>query len=62
MELRLSESEAELLRGILEADRATLLLEIARTDRRSMREALKRREDVLKGILERLEPRMLRAS
>lgn len=62
MDLRLTESEAELLRKILEADRSTLLLEIARTDTRTMRDALKKREEVLEGILHRLGTRMRQAS
>lgn len=62
MDLQLTESEAELLRKILEADRSTLLLEIARTDTRTMRDALKKREEVLEGILHRLGTRMRQAS
>ena len=50
MELMLTESEVELLRGMLNADRKTLLMEIARTDNRTMREGLKEREELLKGI------------
>ncbi len=54
MELRLTKPEVELLHGILEADLKELLREIARTDTRSMREGLLRREELLKGILDRL--------
>ncbi len=54
MELRLTKPEVELLHGLLEADLKELLMEIARTDSRSMREGLLRREELLKGILDRL--------
>ena len=54
MELRLTESEVQLLTDMLQADRKALLMEIARTDNRAMREGLKSREELLKGILDRL--------
>ncbi len=54
MELRLTEPEAELLHALLESDLADLLMEIARTDNRLMREGLKKREELLKGIIDRL--------
>lgn len=62
MELRLTEPEAELLHAMLESDLADLLMEIARTDHRSMREGLKERETLLKGIIDRLAVAVLRAS
>ena len=62
MELRLTESEVQLLLDMLHADRKALLMEIARTDNRAMREGLKRREELLKGILNRLGSTMLKAS
>ena len=62
MDLRLTESEVQLLLDMLHADRKTLLMEIARTDNRAMREGLKRREEILKGILQRLGSPMLKAS
>ena len=62
MELRLTESEVQLLLDMLHADRKALLMEIARTDNRAMREGLKRREELLKGILSRLGSTMLKAS
>ena len=62
MELILTESEAELLRGMLDADRKTLLMEIARTDNRTMREGLKGREELLKGILNQLGEMVRKAS
>ena len=54
MEFRLTKPEVELLHAILEADLKELLMEIARTDSRSMREGLLRREELLKGILDQL--------
>jgi hypothetical protein len=62
MELKLTESEVQLLLDMLHADRKALLMEIARTDNRAMREGLKRREELLKGILNRLGSTMLKAS
>ncbi|MGB3095309.1 MAG: hypothetical protein WBB46_01065 [Candidatus Deferrimicrobiaceae bacterium] len=62
MDLRLTESEVQLLLDMLHSDRKTLLMEIARTDNRAMREGLKRREEILKGILQRLGSPMLKAS
>lgn len=62
MELRLTEPEVELLRGMLEADLTDLLREIARTDSRSMREGLMKREELLKGILDRLGGRLVETS
>jgi len=54
MELRLTEPEVKLLREVLDADLSGLLMEIARTDNRAMREGLKKRQDLLKEILDRL--------
>lgn len=62
MELRLTEPEADLLHAILESDHSDLLMEIARTDNRSMREGLKERETLLKGIIDRLAVAVRRAS
>jgi len=62
MELRLTEYEVQLLLDMLHAGRKTLLMEIARTDNRAMREGLKRREELLKGILDRLGSTVLKAS
>lgn len=62
MEFRLTEPEVELLRALLESDLSDLLMEIARTDNRAMREGLKKREELLKGILDRLEGTVLQAS
>ena len=62
MELRMTEPEAALLTEILLADLSDLLMEIARTDNRAMREGLKKREALLRGILDRLEVPVVRAS
>lgn len=62
MELRLTESEVQFLLDLLNADRKSLLMEIARTDNRAMREGLRNREELLKGILDRLGSPVLKAS
>ena len=62
MELRLTEPETKMLKEILNADLSDLLMEIARTDNRSMREGLKKREALLRGILDRLEIPVVQAS
>ena len=62
MELRLTETETKLLKEILHADHSDLLMEIARTDHREMREGLKKREMLLKGIMDRLEVPVVQAS
>lgn len=62
MELRLTESEVQFLLDLLNADRKSLLMEIARTDNRAMREGLRSREELLKGILDRLGSPVLKAS
>lgn len=62
MELRLTDSELELLRNTLESDLSDLLREIARTDKRDMREGLKAKEDLLRGILTRIGGELRRAS
>lgn len=62
MELRLAEPEVELLREMFESDLKNLLMEIARTDNRAMREGLKEREELLRGILARLPRTVQQAS
>ncbi len=62
MELWLTEPEVELLREMLVADHKALLREIARTDNRTMREGLKRREELLEGVLDKLGSTVLKAS
>ncbi len=54
MELKLTDAEARVLAQLLEGDIARLLLEIAHTDNRHMREGLKAREELIKGIRDRL--------
>jgi hypothetical protein len=62
MELQLTGPETKLMKEILHADLSNLLLEISRTDNRAMREGLKNREMLLKGILDRLEVPVVKAS
>jgi len=54
MELVLTGPERTILRETLEKAIDVLLMEIARTDKRKMREQLKDREEVMRGILARL--------
>lgn len=54
MELRLTNMEHQLLRELLEADYSRIILEIAKTDTRKMREELKIREALLRGVMEKL--------
>ena len=55
MNISLSDSEVKLLRELLEGDRCRLLLEIAHTHHRSMRDGLKAREELLEGVIHKLE-------
>lgn len=54
MELTLTNMELQELRELLDSDYSRILLEIAKTDTRKMREELKIREELLKGIMEKL--------
>ena len=54
VELTLTDKEILLLKETLEADLSKLLMEIANTDVRSMRNGLKEREDALRSIVEKL--------
>jgi len=54
MEITLTGTEKFVLREIVENVLHEMLMEIAHTDNRKMREALKEREEILKGILEKL--------
>lgn len=54
MDLNLTNLELQVLRELLDADFSKLLLEIARTDHRKMREDLKVKEELLKSIMEKL--------
>jgi hypothetical protein len=51
----LSDPEVKLLQELLQGDLCRLILEIAHTDHRSMRDGLKAREEMLKGIAQKLE-------
>lgn len=62
MELTLSHAEIEALKALLRADVSGLLFEIARTDNRDMREGLKAKEELLVGILDKLEGRIVKAA
>lgn len=48
--IELKEAEVKLLQELLQGDRARLLLEIAHTDHRAMREGLKKREELLEAV------------
>lgn len=51
----LSDSEMRLLQELLQGDLSRLILEIAHTDHRSMKQGLKSREELLEGIIRRIE-------
>jgi hypothetical protein len=54
MELTLTGPERFVLRECLEKAINEMLMEIANTDNRKMREGLKEREEILKGILAKI--------
>jgi hypothetical protein len=54
MNIDVDENEARILQELLERDLKDLLLEIARTDHRELRDELKARESMLERILSRL--------
>lgn len=54
-DLRLSMDEVQLLAELLKGDRTRLLEEIHHTDAREFRGFLKQREEMLEGVLSRLE-------
>jgi len=54
MEMTLTGPERFVLRETLEKAINEMLMEIANTDNRKMREGLKEREEVLKGILAKI--------
>jgi hypothetical protein len=54
MELELTGAEKFVLRETLEKAVNEMLMEIANTDNRKMREGLKEREELLRGILAKL--------
>jgi hypothetical protein len=53
MNLQLSEEEAEAMRSALTSYLSDLRMEIADTDRKRMRDELKRRENLLESVLVR---------
>lgn len=55
MNFPLKDVEVKLLQQLLHGDMSRLLLEIAHTDSRSMREGLQAREEVLKAIIAKLD-------
>ena len=54
MEITLTGAEKLVLRETLEKAMHEMLMEIANTDNRKMREGLREREEILKTLLERL--------
>jgi tRNA(Glu) U13 pseudouridine synthase TruD len=54
MEITLTDAEKLVLRGTLEKAMKEMLMEIANTDNRKMREGLREREEILKTILAKL--------
>jgi len=54
MEITLTDAEKLVLRGTLEKAMHEMLMEIANTDNRKMREGLKEREGILTTILAKL--------
>jgi hypothetical protein len=55
MNISLSESEVKLLQELPQGDMSRLLQEIAHTDHRSMKQGLKDREGMLRGVIQKLE-------
>jgi hypothetical protein len=51
MNLQLTDEEAEAIRSALASYLSDLRMEIADTDRKQMRDQLKRREDLLRSVL-----------
>jgi len=54
MLIELDDRELKVIRGLLEQDLNDLLLGIARADYREAREELRRREELVQGVLDRL--------
>ena len=54
MEITLTAAENLVLRETVEKAIHEMLMEIANTDNRKMREGLREREEILKGIVEKL--------
>jgi hypothetical protein len=53
-QIELTDQEAELLRDVLEEYVSDLRMEVANTESMDFREALKEKERILKGLVERL--------
>ncbi len=53
--IALSDPEVRLLQELLQGDMSRLLLEIAHTDHRSMKQGLQAREEVLRHVIQKLE-------
>ncbi len=54
MELTLTGKEVQVLKDLLEGDYSLIIREIARTDTRKMRDELKARETLIRGVMEKL--------
>ncbi len=54
MELTLTNMELQVLRDLLDADYSRIILEIAKTDTRKMREELKIREELLRSVMTKI--------
>lgn len=54
MELTLTNMELQVLKELLDSDYSRIIGEIAKTDTRKLREELKVREALIKGIMEKL--------
>ena len=54
MNYSMTEAEAELVREVLSHHHRELLLEIARAEHHEFKLALQKREELLKGVLEKL--------
>lgn len=57
LRIELTTDEVSTLQEVITSYVSDLRVEVARTDRMELREALKAREALLKGLLTRLEPR-----
>jgi len=55
MDVPLSMQEIEVIRFVIERYRKAMLFEIANTDSRDLREHLKRREELLEGLVGKLD-------
>ena len=53
--IQIAEEEAEVLRSVLEEYVSELRMEIANTDSMDFREGLKRKEEILKALVKRLQ-------